>query len=153
LEPLARGRLGISPVVDGLARVATAYRFAGIALRTLPPGSGGLAVLDRTLPSALLVGQGELGQRLATATLGPVLDLDPETSNTLLETLDVYFANGGSAARAAERLYCHRNTILNRLRRVESLSGLVLSDPANVVQLYLALHAVKLAKEPRIAGR
>ena len=153
LEPLSGGRIGISPVVDGLARVAVAYRFAGIALRTLPPGSSGLAMLDRRLPSALLVGQGELGERLAGATLGPVLELDPDTGTTLLDTLDVYFANGGSAARAAERMYCHRNTILNRLRRVESLTGLVLSDPAHVVQLYLALHAVKLSKEPRLAVR
>jgi hypothetical protein len=153
LEPLARGRMGISPVVDGLARAAVAYRFACIALRTLPTGSTGLAVLDRRLPSALLVGQGELGERLAGATFGAVLELDPESAQTLLETLDVYFSCGGSAARAAERMYCHRNTILNRLRRIESLTGLVLSDPVQVVQLYLALHAVKLSKESPVAVR
>jgi sugar diacid utilization regulator len=164
MEPLTRGRLGVSPVVDGLAGVAVAYRLAWIALRTLPPDSIGVAVLDRRLPSALLVGQKELGERLAESTLGAVLELDPETRATLLDTLDVYLSNRGSAARAAELLYCHRNTILNRLRRIEARTGLTLSDPLHIVELYLALEAVKLGagrghpgppdpKEARVAGR
>src|SRR5690606_25337229 len=52
LRPCATGRVGVSPVVDGLAAVDTAYRLAHTAARTLD--GPGLAELDERLPEALL---------------------------------------------------------------------------------------------------
>ncbi|EDX25782.1 hypothetical protein SSAG_05613 [Streptomyces sp. Mg1] len=60
----------------------------------------------------------------------------------LLTTLGTWLACQGSTTYAAQRLYCHRNTVSNRLRRLEQLTGRSLSDPAQVVELALAHAAV-----------
>ncbi|WP_262402236.1 PucR family transcriptional regulator [Actinomadura sp. CNU-125] len=62
----------------------------------------------------------------------------------LLSTLDTWLNCGGSAARAAERLFCHRNTVLNRLRKIEQLTRRRLARPSDLVELVLALSAVRL---------
>ncbi|MFD0530532.1 helix-turn-helix domain-containing protein [Kitasatospora arboriphila] len=49
-----------------------------------------------------------------------------------------------SAQRAGTRLFCHRNTVLNRLRRYEQLSGRSLNHPRHLVELSLALDAYRL---------
>jgi DNA-binding PucR family transcriptional regulator len=46
--------------------------------------------------------------------------------------------------RAAGQLYCHRNTVFNRIRRIEQLTGRSLARPLDIVELTLALDAVRL---------
>ncbi len=62
----------------------------------------------------------------------------------LLDTLATWLACDGSAQRLSRRLYCHRNTVLNRLRRYEQLTGRSLSRPADLVEITLALTARRL---------
>ncbi|CAM5676317.1 Purine catabolism regulatory protein OS=Streptomyces lavendulae subsp. lavendulae OX=58340 GN=pucR6 PE=4 SV=1 [Streptomyces lavendulae subsp. lavendulae] len=81
-------------------------------------------------------------RRLREVVLGPVLALPPEDTRVLLDTLGTWLACRGSTTYAAQRLYCHRNTVSNRLRRLEQLTGRALSDPAHVVELALAHAAV-----------
>ena len=38
---------------------------------------------------------------------------------------------GGSVAKASDRLCCHRNTVRNRLQRIEALTGRSLTDPSD----------------------
>ncbi|MFE9636599.1 helix-turn-helix domain-containing protein [Streptomyces sp. NPDC006463] len=45
--------------------------------------------------------------------------------------------------RRAERLYCHRNPALNRIHRLERLTGRRPTDPADLVELSLAMTAVR----------
>ncbi|MEY2228268.1 helix-turn-helix domain-containing protein, partial [Streptomyces sp. BF23-30] len=94
------------------------------------------------LPAALVAAQAELAGRLRQVVLGPVLALPSEDRRTLLTTLGTWLACQGSTTDAAQRLYCHRNTVSNRLRRVEQLTGRSLSDPRHVVELALAHSAV-----------
>ncbi|WP_239103266.1 helix-turn-helix domain-containing protein [Microbispora corallina] len=54
----------------------------------------------------------------------------------------------GSAVRAAGELYCHRNTVFNPVRRIEQMTGRSLSRPRDLVELSLALDAVRLHPEP-----
>ncbi|MCX4532503.1 helix-turn-helix domain-containing protein [Streptomyces sp. NBC_00841] len=70
----------------------------------------------------LLVGRPEIAERIVTAHLDAVLDTAAERE-ALLSTLRVWLDNGCSAARAAELLYCHRNTVLNRIGRIAELTG------------------------------
>ncbi|MEV0091099.1 helix-turn-helix domain-containing protein [Streptomyces sp. NPDC050738] len=138
---------GISPVVEGLADLGLARRLAETALRTCAPdGSAGSGIvrLDERLPAALVVSQPELAERLVTDVLGPLLELDPADRAVLLETLDVWLECEGSAGRAASRLYCHRNTVFNRLRRLEHLTARSLSRPRDLITLTLALDAFRL---------
>ncbi|MFD8425503.1 PucR family transcriptional regulator [Streptomyces sp. NPDC059668] len=133
-------RIGVSPVVEGLATIGDARRLADTALRACPR-SGGTVVLEEHLPAALVVSAPVLGAALAERVLGPLLRLDPSDRDIMLETLTAWLACDGSAQRAAGRLYCHRNTVLNRLRRCEQLTGRSLSRPSDVVELSLALAA------------
>ncbi|MFD3676396.1 PucR family transcriptional regulator [Streptomyces sp. NPDC058613] len=136
-------RAGVSPVVEAPAEVARAHRLAALALRTAPASGGPrTALLDERLPAALVASQAELAGRLRQVVLGPVLALPAEDRRVLLTTLGTWLACRGSTTHAAQRLYCHRNTVSNRLRRLEQLTGRALSDPAHVVELALAHAAV-----------
>ncbi len=53
----------------------------------------------------------------------------------------------------AEALYVHRNTLQKRLRRIETLLGLDLQDPDDIVELYLGLRATQLLGEDVVIGR
>lgn len=133
-------RIGVGPAVDGLAALGDARRLADMALR-LCPADGGRVRLCERLPAALVVASPELGRALAERALGPLLRLEPGDRDLLLDTLTVWLDCDGSAQRAGERLYCHRNTVLNRLRRCEHLTGRSLTRPADMVELSLALTA------------
>lgn len=136
-------RAGIGSAVDGLAALGDARRLAETALRACP-ASGGTVVLDEHLPDALVVSSPALGSALAARVLGPLDRLDPADRNVILETLTAWLDADGSAQRAAARLYCHRNTVLNRLRRFEQLTGRCLTRPRDAVEVSLALAARRL---------
>lgn len=77
-------------------------------------------------------------------TLGPVLELPPKERDILLTTLAVWLAENCSAANAAPRLHCHRNTVINRLQRITMLLGRPLEGQRSYVELSLALAALEL---------
>ncbi|MET9677575.1 helix-turn-helix domain-containing protein [Streptomyces sp. NPDC006482] len=82
--------------------------------------------------------------------LGPALEADPTERDHLLATLATlatlaaWLDCQGSTETAGKRLYCHRNTVLNRLRRLERLTGRLLSPPRDVVDLSFALESHRL---------
>ncbi|MBG0822183.1 helix-turn-helix domain-containing protein [Planomonospora sp. ID91781] len=144
LRPHVLGCAGISPVVEGLAELAQARRLAELALRTCTGEGPEIARLEDRLPAALVVSQPELAGHLSAAVLRPVLALDPADREVLLGTLEAWLRCEGSAMRAAGQLYCHRNTVFNRIRRIEQLTGRSLARPLDIVELALALDAVRL---------
>ncbi|MEU0136916.1 helix-turn-helix domain-containing protein [Streptomyces sp. NPDC006296] len=135
---------GVGPVADGLAGLGTARRLAELALLTRPPGTTEIVRLEERLPTALVVSQPELSARLVADVLGPLLALPPAERALLVRTLETWLECGGSAGRAAGRLYCHRNTVLNRLRRLERLTARSLSRPRELTETVLALDAFRL---------
>lgn len=135
---------GVSPVVEGLSGLGAARRLADAALLTCGPGGDEAVCLAGRVPAALVAGQPELAAYLATDVFGPLLARDPAYRALLVSTLDAWLECGGSAGRTAVRLCCHRNTVLNRLRRLEELTSRSLSRPRELVELMLALDAVRL---------
>ncbi|MDF3287681.1 PucR family transcriptional regulator [Streptomyces silvisoli] len=135
-------RVGVSGEVDSLADIATAYHFAETALQTLRYGATGVAAFDDRLLEAFVVTSPNVAQRLTQRAFGHLLDCAPEERDVLLTTMDAWFRSGCSAAKAAQRLHCHRNTVLNRLRRVESLTGHSLDDDRHQLACQMALVAV-----------
>ncbi|MEU2061053.1 helix-turn-helix domain-containing protein [Streptomyces sp. NPDC013455] len=142
-EPPPGTRVGIGPVVDGLAAVGGARRLADTALG-LCAGTGGSVRLSAHLPEALVLTCPDLAALLVERAFGPLARLEPADADVLLDTLAAWLACDGSAQRASERLYCHRNTVLNRLRRYEQLTGRSLARPADLVETSLALTARRL---------
>ncbi|WP_175514907.1 CdaR family transcriptional regulator [Streptomyces sp. CAI 127] len=136
-------RAGIGSAVEGLAALGDARRLAETALRACP-ASGGTVLLDEHLPDALVVSSPALAGALADRVLGPLDRLDPADRDVIVETLTAWLDADGSAQRAGARLYCHRNTVLNRLRRFEQLTGRCLTRPRDAVEVSLALAARRL---------
>lgn len=141
LEPCARGPIGVSPPAGGPDRLDDAHSAARLAAATLPPGEPAVAALDDRLPEALLAGSPELAERIRRQALGPVLDLPETERDVLLTTLAATLEAGGSPSRAASALYCHRNTVMYRLARIETLSGRRLADHRDRLLLGLGLLA------------
>ncbi|HEV8623254.1 MAG TPA: helix-turn-helix domain-containing protein, partial [Acidimicrobiia bacterium] len=144
LEAVATARVGLSPPYSELSATPEALRLGDIARCCLPAGTKGVVAYEDQPVRALLVSDADTGWRSARIVLEPVLTLDPETRSLLLETLRVWLAAGGNTAAAAEALYCHRNTVRNRLQRLEELTGRSLEDPRGLAELFVASEAVTL---------
>lgn len=135
-------RAGVSGLVDGLTELSRARRQAEVAARTLVGGHG-LAFFEERLPAAMLTAQPDVAVQMQARVLAPVLALDEATRDALLQTLKAWLA-GGSVSEAALTLFCHRNTVLNRLRKLERLTRRSLSAPRDLIELGLALEAYEL---------
>jgi hypothetical protein len=139
---------GVSLVVRGLAEVDVAYRQALLARRTLPVGRNEVAVLAERLPEALLLSAPELAEQLVHRWLGDLLAVPAPERRLLLGTLQIWVATGGSIRHTAEAACCHRNTVINRLQRMQAITGHDFADPACQVELALALRASALLAGP-----
>ncbi|MCT2583508.1 PucR family transcriptional regulator [Actinophytocola gossypii] len=141
LEPCVAGRVGLAPSGDGLAGFATAYRLASRTAESLPRGTQRVVPLTDRLPEVLLAGSPEVVPVLVAETVGPLLAQPAPLSRTLLETLSALLAHDGSPTHAAAALYCHRNTVIYRMKQIESLTGRSLSHPQDKLELSLGLLA------------
>ncbi|WP_402465524.1 PucR family transcriptional regulator [Isoptericola aurantiacus] len=136
-------RLGAGLPVQGLAGLADGRRQAHTAL-ALCAADGGRTDLADHLPTALLTADPELALQLGTQVLGPLATTDPAEREVLLDTFTAWLAADGSTRTAAADLGCHRNTVTNRLRRLERLTGRRVDSPRDLVDLTLAVRAHRL---------
>jgi purine catabolism regulator len=81
--------------------------------------------------------------------LGHLLEHDARNGGELLQTLDNYFRYHGSPSAMAEGMHLHRNTLLYRLRRIQEITGLDLSDAETGLALHLALRIGEVLGEKR----
>ena len=143
LRQTVRGPVGVSDVVDGAAAAGAAYRLAETAVRTIPAGARRVVSIDERLPEALLSNSPEIRSRLVGQSLGGLLELPEDEREVLLDTLAAFLATDGSPTRAADALYCHRNTVMHRLRRIESVTGRKLTDARSRLLWQLALLGIE----------
>ena len=133
-------------------------------------GITGLSSGYREAEEALLIGQALLGGNCATCFadlgirrllfplrhspevrafygeyLGALESYDERHGTELIETLEGFFAHHGNHVRAAEALHLHRNTLLYRLSRIQSIAGLDLEDPEVRLAVQVALRLRPLA--------
>lgn len=71
--------------------------------------------------------------------LDKLIDYDHKNDSRLLETLESLVNNLGARNTTAASLYLHRNTLIYRIKKIESLTGYDLSDPNSIIELSLAL--------------
>ncbi len=145
LREVGLGRVGVSPSYSALEQTATALRLARMALAASRPGA--VTLFDAAPVPVTVAAAADVMPRVAAAILGPLLGARPEERDILLETLEAWRDNDGSATAAGAKLFCHPNTVRHRLRRVEMLTGRSLSDPLAIAELCLALEAVRSRPE------
>ncbi len=144
LAEVATGRVGISPEYDDALDTGRTLGIAAAARRCLPPGSTGVVSIDDDWEAALIAGAPEISTRVVHRLLGQVVALAPDERDILLTTLRTWLDCGGNATATARKLYCHRNTVRNRLHRLEALSGQSLKDPRGVAGLSIAAQGARL---------
>ncbi|MDH6255100.1 DNA-binding PucR family transcriptional regulator [Aurantimicrobium minutum] len=69
---------------------------------------------------------------------------DQQHGTKLLETLEAFANLGGSVIRTSEELYVHRNTLRQRLTRIEDIISLTLDDCTHWTEVVLAAKLIRL---------
>jgi len=144
LVELATARIGVSEAFPRLEMAPDALRQARVACIAAAPESREVVRYERESLAVLLASAPEAGTVFAQAVLRPVLEQPAADRAQLLETLRTWFTENGSTSAAAARLYEHRNTVRYRLRRIEKLTGVELTDPGAIGQLHAALEATRI---------
>lgn len=84
-------------------------------------------------------------REFARAVLGPALDYDRDHSSELVRTARVLIDNDLDRRSAAAELHLHPNTVAQRVRRLEGLTGTRLSRPRDLLRVTSALTVARVA--------
>ncbi|MGW5687862.1 PucR family transcriptional regulator [Nonomuraea sp. NPDC003754] len=132
----------LAPVAAGLSGVPDMVRVAEAIAATMDGGAtGAVALGDAWMPVAA-ARLGPIAGLLADSVLSGLDPLPPYERDRLLETVTAYCRSGSIAATTRE-LYCHRNTVLNRLNRFAELTGYQPTSPVDAATVLFALHCAR----------
>lgn len=127
---------GVTPRAAGLAELAQLWPVARrLALLACP---GRAAMVDDHWPMLLGDDLEPAVRALGAARLHALGSVPLPSRESLLRTMRHYL-DSGSVARTATELHCHRNTILKRLQRFRSLTGLDATVPSQAALAHLLL--------------
>ncbi|MEA2308477.1 MAG: hypothetical protein QOI65_763 [Thermoleophilaceae bacterium] len=132
---VAAGR--VLPGIDGFR---ASRRQAERARKVARAGRRGLVRYEDVALAALLVDDPNAARAFASEELGP-LAADGETEATLRETLLVLLRSAGPL-EAAETLFVHRNTVIQRQRKAEELLGRPVRERREEIAAALQICAV-----------
>jgi GAF domain-containing protein len=140
-EPVA---IGVSNPCKGAASFAAGFEEARHALvgTSVLQGEPSVMAYDQLGPYQYLLRMSlDSGARDAhRVSIRRLADYDALRSTYLLRTLEEFLRRRGSISATAEALYVHPNTLRQRLRRIQQLSGLDLrKDDWLMVQIALKL--------------
>ncbi|WP_030265908.1 PucR family transcriptional regulator [Streptomyces sp. NRRL B-24484] len=149
------------PAGSGWDRYGESLREAAVTLGlavTVPPAEPGVPgpprptvatarafALERELTRS---GGRERWARLAGDVLGPVLAWESRHAGDLVRTLEVHLRHGCSPTRTAALLHIGRQSLYQRLERIERLLGITVADPELQAELLLATCAHRLLQAP-----
>ena len=71
--------------------------------------------------------------------LGSLLEYDKAHGTELIATLDCYFRCGQNLRLTADKLYIHKNSVIYRIKKIESLLNATLADSQTAFDLQLCL--------------
>jgi DNA-binding PucR family transcriptional regulator len=143
--------VGLSRSYADALQTSVAVPRAMVARRCLPAGAVGVTAIDDDPVAALLASSVETSTEVSRLLLGAVMELPEIEQQTLLATLATWLATNGNSTETGRLLFCHRNTVRNRLARLEQLSGQSLEDPRSVARLFVAVEALRLL-DPSVLG-
>lgn len=147
LMELAGTAAVVIPEADDVALLPSAAS-AAAALAGSLGGAGDAADAEPVLVDAAwpAVAWQALSERVPVEflpmNLAALQNIKPDERERLAETVERYLETG-SIKETCESLYCHRNTIVKRLARFESLTGLNVSVPKQAALALLALSALR----------
>ncbi|TDC39610.1 PucR family transcriptional regulator [Micromonospora sp. 15K316] len=142
LSAFGEGPVVVGPAVPSLDAAAESARAALAGFRAAPawPGAPRPVAATELLPERALAGDAEARRRLRHDVYGVLIRAGGE----LLETLDAFFAAGGTLESAARALFVHPNTVRYRLRRIAEVTGLSPLTARDAFALQVALTVGRL---------
>lgn len=130
--------IGIGPAVE-LNRVHESYRVAGQMIEVgLEFGRTGPQTLERLSLHVAVASEHGVGDSLVDRILEPLL-AQGDFGRELVASLDAFLTADMNTAAAAEVLVVHPNTLRYRINQVKRLSGLNLSSPQEISEVWWAL--------------
>lgn len=139
--------VGISEKADHLHDLQQAYEEARDALELggLVHGSGAIAFFRQLGVYRLLKDCAPpLRADFVESVLGPMLALEMQKGEVLIETLKAYLKANGQAKQAGDALYVHANTVKYRLHQIEELTGHSPETSEGRLNLMLAMKLLDL---------
>jgi DNA-binding PucR family transcriptional regulator len=79
--------------------------------------------------------------------LGPLMDYDHTRKGDLLTTLFVFLESNQNAKVAAETLHVHPNTLNYRIKRIEEILSIDLTDSKQLLNVHLAISVYQYIKD------
>jgi len=142
-------RVGIGRAYREWEKLSESYEEAREALETGPSLIGEEVVSFEAL--GLLHWLRHLPARLReknrfSRVIQTLADYDAQRGRELLKTLEVYLDAGRNTQEAARRLFLHRNSLRQRLSKIEALCHLDLSDPLICLNLHVAIKERRLQR-------
>ncbi|MFI8793504.1 helix-turn-helix domain-containing protein [Streptomyces sp. NPDC055105] len=119
--------------VRGLAAVPAAIESARVVARVTGAEAGCLVTEAEVWPAIAAEQMVRALPDFGRAEVRSLDGLGAQDRRRLLETLRA-FVDSGSIKNTAERLYCHRNTVVNRLRLFQDLTGLDMAVPVDAAR-------------------
>jgi purine catabolism regulator len=139
-------RAGVSEAYHEVQMIPASLEQALEALEAPPPGESRISAFADLGPRVRVL-ENQSIERLRAfyqATLHPLAQYDREHSTNLVESVEVYLSCDRSVSEAAARLFVHRNTLRNRLQKVEDILGCRVDATDTLVDLYLGLKAARM---------
>ncbi|WP_214108493.1 PucR family transcriptional regulator [Acrocarpospora catenulata] len=146
--PARRARMALGGRARGVAGFRSSHGRALLAARVAAlagPRLDWLCDYADVELVALLTGDLELARSFVQRMLGPLAEDSPRASE-LRETLAEYLEVQRSVAQTARHLHTHRNTVVYRVKKIETLLGKELSALPRV-ELQVALRTVAVLGE------
>ncbi len=84
---------------------------------------------------------------LSNDAVAAIDELPQQDRDRLVDTV-LQFCTNGSIKETAETLFCHRNTIVNRLLRFQDLTGLEVTIPADAARALIAIGSALPSRTP-----
>ena len=130
-------RCGLVELVHGIAKLPDAARLARDLANLLTPEDQHALTMTLAWARLARLRLGESGLPL-TADLNAALAHCSVAERTrLIEGVRAYLSTGSIIA-SAEILFCHRNTLMNRLRRFAKITGIDITVPQQAARLVVA---------------
>lgn len=128
---------------EGIHQFHESYKKADssldLALTQKDPG-GRVNFEDTQLNRLLLhLANNEEVREITRATIAPLIDYERERHMDLIDTFIAYDNQTGNVSQAARVLNLHRQSLLYRLRKIESLTNLSLDNPDDAFLLNISI--------------
>jgi len=130
-------RCGLVEQVPGLAGVRTAAQTARTLASLAGEQDSGALTMSNAWARLARLRLAETGAPVVPDVDSALASCGPAERARLSEAVRSYLASG-SVARSAEELFCHRNTLMNRLHRFEQLTGIDVTVPQQAARLVVA---------------